>query len=350
MSLGKKISIIYTYNVGKKSNDEIKEKRVDISFDKRVELLLGLQFCVERDRPNILYPDGNFFCDTLPSYCEAFYELYKKAASEEFVEYIAEGGLDTYNRTIEIAFSLDKFYHIGDTKEIVYIESRNPRFNKSFLQKELCEFVKKADFDGFFDEKKGLLAEAIEAYRVALCSKAEFDEQIFSEFYGYSLGKYKVILYNFAHGGYGMQNKELIVNLQGFRNVGNDEKHIMMKPSSCVITCLHEFSHPYLNPLGEKYFENVDLTAFFKNAIENGLDSCYNNPIVLINEYMVRAVQFYLGKKYLNPKDIESMIEWHKTRLGYCYIEEVMSLFDLRWKYASFEDFYKNEVVDFFIK
>ncbi|MDE7194137.1 MAG: DUF4932 domain-containing protein [Oscillospiraceae bacterium] len=322
---------------------------MNITFDKRIELLLGLQYCVERDEPGRIYPDGKFFYDTLPSYCEEFYERYEKAADREFKEYIAAGGLDTYNRTIEIAFALDESYHIRDTEEIAHIEKRTPQFNKGFLEEKLREFVKASDFESFWESKRELLDRAAEAYRTALCTKAEFDERTFFDFYGYELGKLRVILYNYALGGYGMKSGKFVVTLQGFRNAGENENNIKVK-SSCIITCLHEFSHPYMNPLGEKYFANADLTDFYRQAKENGLDSCYNNPVVLINEYMVRAVQFYLGRKYLDPEDIVPMVEWHKTGMGYCHIEEVMALFDLRAKYRSFEEFYKNEVVGYFAK
>lgn len=323
---------------------------MEVSFDKRIELLLGLQYCVERDEPNRIYPDGNFFYDTLPSYCGEFYARYKKAASKEFTEYIAAGGLDTYNRTIEIALSLDESYHICDTKEIAYIEKRTPQFQKQFLEEKLREFVEAAGFEDFWAEKRGLLDRAVNAYRTALCTKAEFDEQTFSDFYGYELGKLRVILYNFSLGGYGFENGNFVVNVQGFHNSGENEENMKVRCRNCIISCLHEFSHPYMNPLGEKYFGNVDLSAFYRQAKENGLASCYNNPIVLINEYMVRAVQFYLGRNYLEPDEIAPMIEWHKTKLGYCRIEEVMALFDLRKIYGSFEDFYKNEVVGYFTK
>lgn len=323
---------------------------MEITFDKRIELLLGLQYCVERDEPNRIYPEGNFFYDTLPSYCQEFYERYKRVADKELTEYIAAGGLDTYNRTIEIAFALDESYHIRDTEKIAYIEKRTPQFDRRFLEEKLREFVEAANFEGFWEENRELLERAAEAYRTALCTGAEFDERTFLNFYGYELGKLRVILYNYALGGYGMEVGKFVVNAQGFRNAGESENNMAVSSRNCVISCLHEFSHPYMNPLGEKYFGNADLTAFYQQAKENGLDSCYNNPIVLINEYMVRAVQFYLGRKYLAPDDIAPMVEWHKTGLGYCHIEEVMALFDLRGEYETFEEFYKNEVVKYFVK
>lgn len=323
---------------------------MNITFDKRIELLLGLQYCAERDEPGRIYPDGKFFYDTLPSYCGEFYERYKKAANREFKEYIAAGGLDTYNRTIEIAFSLDENYHICDTEKIAYIEKRTPQFNKGFLEEKLREFVGASDFESFWESKRELLDRAAEAYRTALCAKAEFDERTFFDFYGYQPCGLRVILYNFSLGGYGMRVVDFVVNAQGFRNTGESEENMEVSSRNCVISCLHEFSHPYMNPLGEKYFANADLTDFYRQAKENGLDSCYNNPVVLINEYMVRAVQFYLGRKYLEPDDIAPMVEWHKTGLGYCHIEEVMALFDRRAEYGSFEDFYKNEVVEYFAK
>lgn len=258
--------------------------------------------------------------------------------------------MDTYNRTIELALSFDETYHISNTEYIAYIEKRTPQFNKRFLEEELREFVNTMDYDGFWEEKRELLCRAERAYGAALNGKAEFGEQTFIDFYGYKQGEFRVILYNFALGGYGMNVGEFIINAQGFRGINDNENDIQVRSRSCIITCLHEFSHPYMNPLGEKYFKNTDLTEFYREAKENGLSSCYNNPIVLINEYMVRAVQFYLGRNFLDPDDIAPMIDWHKTRLGYRHIEEVMALFDLRVNYKSFKDFYKNEVVKYFAK
>lgn len=321
---------------------------MEIAFDKRIELLLGLQYCAERDEPDSIYPGGNFFYDTLPSYCGEFRERYKRAVSADFKEYITAGGLETYNRTIEIALSIDERYRIRDTENIAYIEKRNPRFDKRSLEEKLREFVEASDFEGFWTDKKELLDRAANAYGTALCSKARFDERTLSDFYGYELGKPRVVLYNFALGGFGFTDGDYIVNAQGFRNVGENEYNMEAGSRNCIISCLHEFSHPYMNPLGYKYFADIDLTAFYSRAEENGLEACYNNPIVLINEYMVRAVQFYLGRKYLAPEDIAPMLEWHKTKLGYCNIEEVMCLFDLRDKYGSFEEFYGNEIVRYF--
>lgn len=66
---------------------------MEIGFDKRIELLYGLQYCVEKDYPQTLYPEGGFFNDTLPSYMDAFYQKYKRHASEELINYIRMGGI-----------------------------------------------------------------------------------------------------------------------------------------------------------------------------------------------------------------------------------------------------------------
>ena len=46
---------------------------------------------------------------------------------------------------------------------------------------------------------------------------------------------------------------------------------------------------------------------------------------------------------------IERQIFYHKSR-GYVYIEEVINLLNNKDSYSNFEEFYKNEIVPYFIE
>ena len=53
---------------------------MNIEFDKRLELLYGLIYCVNRDLNNQLH--RGLFVEEIPNYNNEFYNLYKENASE----------------------------------------------------------------------------------------------------------------------------------------------------------------------------------------------------------------------------------------------------------------------------
>lgn len=79
-----------------------------IKFDKRLELIYGLLFCTKIDRNTEI----TFVSDMYPNYDKKFYEMYKTGISKEFSDYIVNGGLDTYNRCIDIANAISENYDV----------------------------------------------------------------------------------------------------------------------------------------------------------------------------------------------------------------------------------------------
>lgn len=320
-----------------------------LGFDKRIELLYGLQYCVEKDEPGAIYPGGDFFHDTLPSYTNAFYQKYKKYASKELIEYIKQGGLETYDRTIWIALALDESYRVVISDEIRAIQRRNPNFVVDQLELLLQDFVKKSEYNSFYEEQQEVLSRVVKAYRIGLEEAGNFDADVLVDFYGYRIGEFKIGLLNYIRGGFGMHIGNNIVNYQGFRNMGEDEENIVINSTSIIITCLHEFSHPYLNSLGYRYLQEQSVSRIYEQAIADGLHPCYQDPITFVNEYLVRGVQFFLGSRYISKETLAPMIDWHIKGLGFRDIEEVMDLFAHCKEYDSFENYYVEKVIPFFV-
>ncbi len=318
---------------------------LNISFNKNIELIFGLMYSVNKDYG--LEPKS-LFGDTIPSYCKEFYDLYKENIDLELIEYIRNGGLDTYNRSAEIALSLDSNYTIIEDEYIKRIKRSNPNFNKEKLERLLKSFVKRSNYNNFYLQHIDFYNNLINKYRNALNKFVNFDESLLVNFYGYKKGKMSIVLYNFTQGSFGYHNSTDIINIRCVQNISKDENNIEFSSNS-IINCFHEFSHPYINPLGYKYFKDIDLSNLFKEAKISGLQSCYNNNLTLINEYVVRAIQIYLGNKYMDKDYMKKHIEGNKS-IGYKYIEDVVKLFDKKEKYSNFEEFYKNEIVVFFIK
>lgn len=317
---------------------------VDITFNKNIELIFGLMYSINRDYG--LEPKS-LFVDTIPSYCEEFYELYKANIESEFIEYIRNGGLDTYNRSVEIALSLDYNYNVVEDGYIKKIKNTNTNFNQIKLEKLLKRFVKKSNYNDFYLKHKNFYNFLIDKYREALNKYVIFDESLLTNFYGYKKGNMNIILYNFTQGSFGYYNGTNIMNIRCIQNIGKDEFNIEFG-SHTIMNCFHEFSHSYINPLGHQYFKDVDLNNLFEDAKINGLQIGYNSSLTVINEYIVRAAQIYLGNKYLDEDYMKRHIKYNQS-IGYTYIENLVKLFDRKDDYSNFDNFYKNEIVPFLI-
>ena len=317
---------------------------IKITFNKYIELLFGLQYCVFKSENNIYGLDSNYFRDSIPSYCQDFYELYQKNISKDFIIYIKNGGLDTYNRTLDIALSINENYEISYNEKIKRIEENNPNFSFSQLKIFLKDFTNNANYEQFYASHKEIHNLVIKKFNEALNKYIVFDNKILTDFYGYSIGKLEIVLTNFINGSFGYDNLAICQ----IKNISDKENDLKIS-SRIINVCFHEFSHLYLNPLGQEYFQNIDLSNVFNEALKNGLQNCYNNWITLINEYMVRAVQIFLDIDIMEKDYIKQLILNHQ-KIGYIHIEEIINLLKNKNNYNNFKEFYKKEIVNYFIK
>ena len=316
---------------------------MDISFDKRLELLFGLQYCVFKDN-NI---KQDIFQENNKQYCEEFYNLYKNNASEELIEYIKNGGLDTYNRTVDISDSLDENYKIIENEKIKKISSNNKNFNKDKLDMLLNEFIVKSNYEKFYENHKCYYNQVVEIFKKSLNYLTQYDDKMITDFYGYKINDFQIKVFNFTRGSFGMEFDNKITYIANTYPSDNEEEPVRI-PNRIITTLFHEFSHPYCNPLGYKYFDENNIKKIEEESIQNGLEDCYHG-ITIINEYMVRVVQMYLSKKYIPNEyyNIENDIKRHKSK-GFVHINELVELLNYKDDYDNFEDFYKDQIVSFF--
>ena len=110
--------------------------------------------------------------------------------------------------------------------------------------------------------------------------------------------------------------------------------------------------HPVIYPTLDKcieYEQHFDYESLINEALKNGLQNCYNNWITLINEYMVRAVQIFLDIDIMEKDYIKQLILNHQ-KIGYIHIEEIINLLKNKNNYNNFKEFYKKEIVNYFIE
>ena len=312
-----------------------------IEFDKRLELIYGLLYCVDKDYqtgPNGLYKTE------LDSYCKEFYDMYKKGVDKELIDYIRNYGFGTYGQTAEIALCLDNDYNLKIDNNIK--EMNNPNFDKDKIEILLKRFVENSNYEQFYEKHQNLYNNIINSFKKSMSEYDIFESDFISEFYGYKLGKKCIKLYNFTSGSMGILKDDYQYYIQRVENINKDENNIVFKPK--LTNLIHEFSHPYINPLMDKYFSEVDMTSLLNESQEHGLDNCYRTQDAVLKEYGVRAVQIYLGKNYMSEQYINEQIESQKNS-GYNHIEKLVELFNKKDYYSDFESFFRNEIFSYFI-
>ncbi len=322
-----------------------------IEFDKRLELLYGLLYTVDKDLDSTLYK--GLFIEELPTYCREMYNLCKNNMSDELYNYIKEYGISTdYNQPAYIALSMDDNYNIienDDLKERVI--KINSKFNKEKIETLLKDFVLKSNYEEFYNKHKPLYDKIIESFKESMNNN--FEGNIILDFYGYKLGNMSIKLYNFTTGSQGILIDNNQYYIQRVDNIGKDENSFVFKNK--INTLFHEFSHPYITPLVEKYFKDMNFINLFNETKTNGLPFAYHNSIrednsyILLNEYLVRSIAYYLESKYVDSNTLNKRLQIENNN-GFIHIEKISKLFDDKNNYKDFEDFFKNEIVSYCVE
>lgn len=318
--------------------------KLNVEFDKRLELIFGLQYCVARKYNT----NFDWIRENNKEYNDKFYEMYKNAITKEFEDYILNGGLESYNRCVELAFHLDKDYNFINIENIDNQILKYKKVNFEILENHLKEFVKKSNYEQFYESNKDYYDFIIEKFQAALNLYEQFSFDKIINFYGYKKGNMAIKLLNFSSGSYGHTLNGDLIYVNGVINNSKDKDKFRFS-DGLVSNAYHEFSHPYINPLGQKYFGDTELSNIMLECQNNGLQSSYNNIVTALNEYCVRAVSIILIKNLVRKEYINRFIE-NMKKIGYPRLDELIEVFNKKDTYNTFEDFYKNEIVTYFIK
>ena len=246
--------------------------------------------------------------------------------------------------SINIAIGLDDCYEINERlMDREYIEKYLGYGTLEQFVILLKEFAQKICWDSFFDEN-------IDFYQKIIDIMDNFPKNLdltdINRFYGLKDTQYTCVLSVLMNGGFGPKDKE--ENLYYVRGIGYNEKIKKFEiDEKYLCECMfHEFSHPVVNALVDKYFSSfVHIDDIYKEAILNGLPKTYQNKKVLLYEYFVRANANVLVRKYYPDITIS---EWIKN-LGFIYLEKLADYIYQNFEgYSNYEDFFKKELVDFF--
>lgn len=165
------------------------------------------------------------------------------------------------------------------------------------------------------------------------------------QFYEMKEKKYNVTLSILANGGFGFQKDNILYYFRGVNFNGNQYE---MKDFRFIICLFHEYSHSFINPLVDKYYEKFqNLDFLLKEAIECGLPNCYKKEKTILYEYFVRANSVILASKYVEKDKIEDELEWF-NEMGFIYIEDIIALTKRNLEMGvDYENIFLNVLVPF---
>ena len=270
-----------------------------------------------------------------------FLEKYRNDDIYQYIESLVLNGF-TFSRPVELMLSLgnNTDFSMQYTPSEMCIEYCGGISNIKELLRLLKEYEAKIGFFAFLEEAKEYYNPIIEQAK-EIVNKYPYIS-ILEDEYGKEQNSYNYILSSLMIGNYGISFGEKgKAKLDIFSVFATDGFSIS------EVVLFHEFSHPFINPLTEKY---IDLVTKYQSSHEllkkyklPGFKSGYGDWCECVNEHLVRAMVIHLLQK-CNLQDMATKMLDHDLCKGYKYIPLILEKYKYydnhRDIYPDFETFY----------
>lgn len=325
---------------------------MNIEYDKRLELIFGLQYVVSKKNNlsnyswlNIVklppYLNGPYI--SYKNYDEEFYGMAINNISKDFEVFIINNGFGTYHKTAELALSLDNEYNL-----------HNNGVNKTKQELEtisnyIKDFVEKSNYEEFYKNHKNYYDEIKKQFYENLNMYMRFNSKMLEDFYGFSIGNLNILLNNFG-GNFSIKINDENNYVDGIYNKSKDKDKLELE-DGFIVRALHEFSHAFNRQFSVKYFEKLSLDDLQKYMMDNNAPfHDYKNNLSFIDEIINRILPLAILYRNNFDKDIINKQIQRSKNTEIFFADE---LFDLiinnRDNYKTYEEFFKNEIVNYFI-
>ncbi len=311
---------------------------LNIIIDKKLELMLAIHAVYLKNHSEAR--DELDFIETPPiEYLNELETLLNSVIHQELIDAILE--FTDESICVEIALSLDGNYEIDINRaNLEKISKYIGNVSLTDFVNEFRSFAIKIKWDEFFSKHNDF-------YLKLFSSFCDFPESLdFSDierFYGQKARSYNYIPSILMNGGFSYSDK--LGNLYYIRGIQwSKEKKKFHYDKEYLLECMfHEFSHPIINPLVEKYFTLfTNLDDFYQEALKHGLPTTYNSKKVLLYEYFVRANANILTRKYYHNARVGSWILQH----GFVYLNDIIDCtIQKKTEYKNYEELFKIELI-----
>lgn len=178
----------------------------------------------------------------------------------------------------------------------------------------------------------------------------EHDIAVLENYYGMGHNSYTMIIVPlFSDGGYGPQvyrkdGRYDVYTITGPTGMDVNNQPVFHAPNEVRSLIWHEFAHPFVNPLTERYIHEVNqYQALFQIVKERMIHYGYDSWQTVVNENIVRAVVVRMKAHELGELEGQAQLE-QELEWGFAYTDlfvERLKLYEQqRGLYPSFRDFY----------
>jgi len=317
------------------------QKRLSISVDSRIELLAVVQHFTSwaqwgHIKSKTIYKDD----------IDHYFGRFKDHPVITYAESLIRANF-AYDAPVQFML-----YH-SDPPELVQktpyseylIKRAGGEKNLKQFADELRDFARKTDFMKFYKSHK-LLYDTLTA-EVDLLFEGKNYVQALEDFYGESRNSYNLILSPLFSGNYGITIKtEEEYDL--YAVIGPCSLRGERTTFACLnylesIT-LHEWSHPFINPLVDQNYELFKKSIALFEPIKRMMQrQAYPNWRVTLYEHLVRACgEIHVRAKIHKGFEREKTLKYHEGK-GFWYISYIDGLLDVyenhREQYPTFSHF-----------
>lgn len=248
----------------------------------------------------------------------------------------------TFSRPVELMLSLGDSEDFTKQYELseLCIEYCGGRDTIDDLLKQLKTFWDNTGYPEFFESVKNLYDPVVKRVSESLSEYPFVD--IIEKVYGQSQNSYNYILSSLMKGNFGICFYNQDTGKSDLFSVFSTDDFSL---SPAVL--FHEYSHSFINPLTDKYYDAVQrYIGSFEKLKQYKLpdyQSGYGDFKECINEHLVRAMSIHLLKK-INQTELANKLLNNDLYCGYKFIPQILERYDYydmnRDKYDTFEQLY----------
>lgn len=308
---------------------------MNICVDKRMEILVGLILAYKK-LTKYESEELDFVEFPNTSYAK---ELVQKINIEKYPEinkFIEDKSFDC-GYYINLFVYFDAYMNFADSYKVEVFKVGS---NKDFA-KIIKRIYDNENLEAHFKKNEEELKKMLKPINNII----NIDLSDINSFYGVDNIYYTTVLSSLINGGFSSPKDNYLTYVRG---LSYDGKRYGLNCEYFIVCLFHEFSHPFINPLVDKYFDAfTNLDSLYQESIEKGLPKTYQNKKTLLYEYFVRVNSIVLAKKYITQQEIEKDIEWFK-KIGFNYSTELIELVEENfYRFQNYEELFINILIPY---
>lgn len=320
-----------------------------LRIDPRIELLSAIQTLSTYDSRFGLITDQDF------SYKQDILSYFKDFSDHEAIKLFDEMSSQSFSYDAPPTAMLYLTDHLSLNSDLqldplLLQRAGGAQTLETFLV-ALKQFATDTNFESFYNDHQTFYSQMLQENSKILEGTHYIPE--LEAYYGMKNNSYTVIMAPMYHsGGFGprVQNKKGtydIYSIQGPMQVVNDIP-IFGDAQSFENLVWHEFGHSFINPLTEKYLEEVNQYAKLYEPIATQMaQNAYTSWQYCINEHLLRAVTARRAYTTEGQTSYENCIRNEKS-IGFLYVEalaEKIAFYENnRDTYKDFDAFYPEMI------